>query len=184
LLASSDKYLITGNPGIGKTTFLLHLRDYLEKKYRINGFYTEEIRHSGRRTGFKISTFQGFENVLAGVDMKSKYRIGRYGVSVSHVDEIINSIFNPMALPEIWLIDEIGKMESFSTLFRSFIEKIMGDKIPVIATIAKSGGGWISQIRQRNDVRLLDLTYENREQLLSDFIQKISLNQEQDTNLY
>ena len=176
----SNKFLISGNPGVGKTTLLLRLNEYLEKKCLINGFYTEEIRHSGQRTGFNISTFQGIELVLASVDLKSKYRVGRYGVSVSNVDEIINHIKNPAAVPKLWLIDEIGKMESFSTIFRSFIEKILGKKTPVIATIAKSAGGWISQIRQRHDVRLLELTYENREQFFHDFIEKFFLSQTQD----
>ncbi|MCK5455357.1 MAG: NTPase, partial [Calditrichia bacterium] len=61
----STKFLISGNPGVGKTTLLLRLNEYLEKKCLINGFYTEEIRHSGQRTGFNISTFQGIELVLA-----------------------------------------------------------------------------------------------------------------------
>ena len=86
----SNKFLISGNPGVGKTTLLLRLNEYLEKKCLINGFYTGEIRHSGQRTGFNISTFQEIELVLASVDLKSQYRVGRYGVSVSNVDEIIN----------------------------------------------------------------------------------------------
>lgn len=173
----TTKYMITGNPGVGKTTFILKLHDYLKNKFCIGGFYTEEIRDGGQRTGFKIATFQGIEKVLTSVDMKSKYRVGRYGVSVSHIDEFIHSIHNPVTYPEIWLIDEIGKMESFSALFRSFIEKIMTEKIPAIATVSKSAGGWISQIRQHADVRLLNLTYENREQLLNDFIQNTFLKQ-------
>jgi len=173
--------MITGNPGVGKTTLLLRLNEYLEEKYLINGFYTEEIRHSGQRTGFNITTFSGIERILASVDMKSRYRVGRYGVSVTNVNEIINDIIQSAIVPEIWLIDEIGKMESFSNLFRFFIEKILEEKTPVITTIAKSAGGWISQIRQRRDVKLLELTVQNREQLFHDFIQKIFLNQVQDT---
>jgi len=175
-----NKFLITGNPGVGKTTFLLRLNKQLEKNYQINGFYTEEIRHSGQRTGFNISTFQGIEKVLASVDLKSPYRVGRYAVSVSNVDEIINHIKNPANVPNLWLIDEIGKMESFSTIFRSFIEKILAEEMPVIATIAKSAGGWISQIRRLHDVRHLELTHDNREQFFHDFIHNIFVSPTQD----
>jgi nucleoside-triphosphatase len=173
--------MITGNPGVGKTTFMLHLNEHLKEYYLINGFYTKEIRHSGQRFGFNITTFQGIEKVLASVDMKSQYRVGRYGVSVSNVDDIINYMRDLVDPPEIWLIDEIGKMESFSIVFRSFIKKILEEEIPVIATIAKSAGGWISQIRQRDDITLLELTYQNREQFFYNFIQKNFLNQNSDS---
>ena len=167
---NSPKFLITGNPGIGKTPLMLKLADYYERICPVNGFYTREIQQSGRRIGFGIKTFGGFEKILAHVDWVSRYRVGRYGVSISNLEEVLQTIQSFPKPPDIWMIDEIGKMESFSQRFRIFIEKIFDENTTVIATIAKSAGGWISKIRQRNDIMLLELDYTNRENFFQNFI--------------
>ena len=50
--------LITGTPGIGKTTVIRRAADKL-KSERIRGFYTEEIREDGERCGFRLVSFNG-----------------------------------------------------------------------------------------------------------------------------
>ena len=47
------KLLVTGPPGVGKTTLVTHLCQELEN---CAGFYTEEIREAGKRSGFDIVT--------------------------------------------------------------------------------------------------------------------------------
>jgi nucleoside-triphosphatase len=42
--------LITGAPGIGKTTVIRRVADELKQK-GLHGFYTEEIREDGERRG-------------------------------------------------------------------------------------------------------------------------------------
>ena len=51
--------LITGNPGVGKTTLVKKLHDKLSQdvniKKLLSGFYTEEVRdNSNQRIGFDI----------------------------------------------------------------------------------------------------------------------------------
>ena len=52
---SSRILLVTGVPGIGKTTLVRRLAMQLQQ-YRIGGFYTEEIRTGGQRQGFRLVT--------------------------------------------------------------------------------------------------------------------------------
>ena len=70
--------LLTGVPGIGKTTIVK----------RVAAFVTGEIRRAGRRVGFELSTFTGHKKVLAHVDVDSRHRVGRYGIDVAALDEI------------------------------------------------------------------------------------------------
>ncbi|MEM0451882.1 MAG: nucleoside-triphosphatase [Nitrososphaerota archaeon] len=49
-------YALTGPPGCGKTTAILKIVKYLsERNVVIDGMYTEEIRISGKRVGFKVT---------------------------------------------------------------------------------------------------------------------------------
>ena len=173
----SNNILITGSPGIGKTTLILQLNDYLKDNYHISGFYTGEIRKDGIRTGFNITTFDGIEKILASTALSSHHRVGKYGVSLSNLDEIVNQLSHMDETPDFWFIDEIGKMESFSRNFRSFIDKIFVENTPVIATIAKSAGGWISDIRQHHNAKLVELNYDNRDTFLQNLIHEIFSNQ-------
>ena len=50
--------LLTGVPGIGKTTIVKRVAAALSGR-RIRGFVTGEIRRAGRRVGFELSTFTG-----------------------------------------------------------------------------------------------------------------------------
>ncbi len=47
--------LLTGPPGVGKTTVLRRAADELSD-LEIRGFVTEEIREAGQRVGFRIET--------------------------------------------------------------------------------------------------------------------------------
>jgi nucleoside-triphosphatase THEP1 len=49
--------LLTGSPGIGKTTVVRPLAERLP--LRLGGFYTEEIREAGGRQGFRAIAWLG-----------------------------------------------------------------------------------------------------------------------------
>ncbi len=76
--------LITGKPGIGKTTLVKRLVGILERPKC--GFITEEIRKEGKRRGFCITTFSGKQGILACDDLESKFRVGKYGVDIGVLD--------------------------------------------------------------------------------------------------
>ncbi len=73
--------LITGIPGVGKTTLIKKLADAL-KNFHPAGFYTEEIREDGIRKGFALIGCDGRREVLSHTDIKSPYRVGKYKVDL------------------------------------------------------------------------------------------------------
>ena len=154
--------LLTGRPGIGKTTVIMGLADRL-RHLKLAGFYTEEIRSGGQRQGFMAATFSGRKTVLAHVGHKARQRVGRYGVDVT--------AFERLALPELarpadlLLIDEIGKMECFSPAFVSAVGHLLDGPAPVVATVAITGGAFIAEVKQRTDLDLLQVTRDNRDGL-------------------
>jgi nucleoside-triphosphatase len=66
------------------------------------------------------------------------------------------------------MIDEIGKMECHSKIFREMIPILLDSSKPLVATISLRGEGLSSQIKQRPDVQVLELTVANRESLVTE----------------
>jgi nucleoside-triphosphatase len=156
--------LITGIPGVGKTTLVKKILDE-QKHLNAVGFYTAEIREAGIRKGFELVGLDGQRRVLSHVRIKGPYRVGRYGVDIIGFDEFLDSMNFLDVRADLFVIDEIGKMECFSEKFRSLMRKILDSDTRVIATIAQKGGGIIAETKSRTDSQLFDLTFENRDRL-------------------
>ena len=74
----TEKILLTGRPGCGKTTLINRVVNNLG--LRAGGFYTAEIRAGDTRTGFKIVTLDGEQAVFAHVDLKTPQHLGNTGL--------------------------------------------------------------------------------------------------------
>jgi len=165
--------LITGLPGVGKTTLIRRLYEALKDFHPI-GFYTAEIREEGVRKGFELVTLEGKRGVLSHVDIKSRYRVGRYKVDVSGFEDFLGGIsfFDPSS--NMMMVDEIGKMECLSDKFEKILKKILDSEKWVIATIALKGSGLIAGVKQRQDIKLFEMTQNNRDVLFSEILEEIN----------
>jgi len=163
--------LLTGRPGIGKTTLIKRLIEATSLSK--GGFYTEEVREQGQRVGFSLTTLDGKRSLLAHIKIKSPYRVGRYGVDIDTFEAIgVESITKAISTNEIIIIDEIGRMELFSKKFRDVVVQAL--KIGrVVATIRKGKGGFIDEIKSRKDARVIEVNLKNRETLLSSLAQTV-----------
>ena len=85
-----EKLLLTGLPGMGKTTLVRKVLDVLGE--RALGFYTQEIRERGKRKGFRLITTWGEEGLLAHEGLDSPFRVSRYSVSLDFLEEVIGGI--------------------------------------------------------------------------------------------
>lgn len=159
--------LITGRPGVGKTTLVRRLAERLGD--RAGGFYTEEIRGPSGRLGFRLVTLDGQAAVFAHVDWlgRTPHRVGRYGVDVGPLERLgVAAIREAIATREVVLVDEIGKMELFSPAFREAMEAAAASPRPLIATITHSPHPWADAFKRRPGVALWELTPTNRAALL------------------
>jgi nucleoside-triphosphatase len=156
--------LITGSPGAGKTTVIRKVAASLSGR-RLGGFYTDEIRVRGERQGFRLVTFDGREQVMAHVDHRGSHRVGKYGVNVPAIDELSESALSVRDEVDLYLVDEIGKMECLSQKFIAAMRSLLDSPKAVVATIGQRGAGFIEEVKQRKDATLWELGRGNRDEL-------------------
>jgi len=139
----------------------------------LTGFFTGEIRERGHRTGFKIVTMDGKEGVLAHEKVASRIRVGKYGVNLTDLDTIAVPAMVPSHADELLVIDEIGKMECYSSLFRETLLAALDAPNRLLATIALKGDRFIEQIKHRGDVELITVSDRNRDRLVEVLVRKL-----------
>jgi nucleoside-triphosphatase len=169
----SQKILLTGRPGCGKTTLIKHVARNLAQ--RAAGFYTEEIRGRGGRVGFKIVTLDGDEAVLAHVDFKTSERLAKYGLDLSALESVgVKAIRDAVRARQcVVVIDEIGPMEIRSAIFRDAVNEALDSEVPLLATIFARSLPFTDAIKSRGDVTLIEVQASNRDRLVSELSNKI-----------
>jgi len=155
--------LLTGLPGVGKTTLIRELVKRLA--YHPAGFFTEEIREEGVRKGFRLVSLDGRQLTLAHSIHKGHHRVGRYGVDVDGFERLLSELNLRRSPSRVIIIDEIGKMECLSRRFTNEVLALLNSSKTVIATIAFKGDGFIRQVKHRSDCRLITVTRETRNSL-------------------
>jgi len=158
-------YLLTGGPGVGKTTIIKQALD--GASLRVGGFFTEEIRTGGVRQGFRIVTLDGRSAILSHIDIESPYRVSKYGVDIDGLDRVgVTALRDAIRECALVVIDEIGKMELFSPHFREAVLEAIDSGKMVLGTIMLTSHPWADKIKGHHNVALIPLTRENRKQVL------------------
>ncbi len=171
LLGVSQKVLLTGRPGCGKTTLIKRVLN--EVPQRFGGFYTEEIRHHGTRVGFKVVALEGGEAVFAHVDFTTPQRVGKYGLDLSALEAVgVNAIREAVQAQRLIAIDEIGPMEIRSVVFREAVNDALDSELPLLATIFSRSLPFSDGIKSRPDVVLVEVRPDNRDRLVSQLSEK------------
>ncbi len=149
---------------MGKTTLVRRVAARLDGLH-VAGFTTEEIREGGRRLGFRIVDFEACDRIMAHVDFPGPARVGRYGVDMAAIEAIAATSLAPDPAVDLYVVDEIGKMECLSEGFVTALRALLDSDRRVLATIARKGGGFIAEVKRRGDAELWEVTARNRELL-------------------
>ena len=166
--------LITGLPGVGKTTLIKRISEELKQFHPI-GFYTAEIRERGQRLGFELISLDGRKSLLSHVEIKSPHRVGKYKVNIQGFESFLDSIPFSNHESRLIIIDEIGKMECLSGRFKRLLIEVLDSEKWVVATIALKGTGLIEEVKQREDVKIFEISERNRDVLLREILKEVTL---------
>ncbi|XP_065086655.1 cancer-related nucleoside-triphosphatase isoform X2 [Ochlerotatus camptorhynchus] len=176
--------LITGMPGVGKTTIVRNLGAELQKRViQFDGFYTEELRSAtGERSGFDIITFGGTKAPLARVsdtvkNAPARNRVGKYTVCVPEFESVaLPTLSNRTTAASLLILDEIGKMELKSKAFEDRLVQITDSvargELFFVATIPlKATLNIVERLKRIKNVRLFHVTQANRNQIQRDILE-------------
>ncbi|XP_058186424.1 uncharacterized protein LOC131303542 [Rhododendron vialii] len=168
-------FLVTGSPGVGKTTLIIKVLECLKTSHpnlKVQGFYTREIREGSERVGFEVVTLDGRRGPLASTTNSSpeSFRwptVGNYKVDLAS--------FESLALPELqvkedtdlFVIDEVGKMELYSSSFFPAVLKVLESNIPILASIPVPKAGRdvpdVARLRNHPGATVFTLNTGNRD---------------------
>src|SRR5947209_17448563 len=79
-------YLVTGQPGIGKTTMIRQVVSTM--RLRAAGFYTEDLRMGGAREGFRVVTLDGEIGLLAACGHPADVTVSKEGVELAALERV------------------------------------------------------------------------------------------------
>ncbi|XP_076926197.1 uncharacterized protein LOC143589259 [Bidens hawaiensis] len=181
-------FLVTGSPGVGKTTLITRVLETLKSSnpnLKIQGFFTREMRQGGERVGFEVVTLDGRTAPLASFNNGSAESIrwptvGRYRVNVAS--------FESLALPELqvkedtdqFVIDEVGKMELFSSLFFPAVLRVLESNKPFLATIpvpkAVRDIPAVTRLKNHPGATVFSLTKSNRDAMKDEICSQLTGN--------
>ncbi len=169
--------LLTGSPGVGKTTILSKAVEALKARgVSVGGMISREVREGGVRVGFEIVDLDsGKLGWLAHVNQKSGPRVGKYRVNIADLEGVgVKAIEVATENCAVVAVDEVGPMELFSPKFKEAVKGVLESGKFVLAVVhAKVHDSLITQAKQRTDAELFAVTLANRDGLAVLLTEKI-----------
>jgi len=171
---------------VGKTTLLQALADSTPCPA---GFLTLEVRgKDGKRLGFDVVTVDGKERApLARVTnapgAQSGPKVSQYSVNVPEFEKIALRSLGEEVLQgaSLVLVDEVGKMESFSKKFQARVRQIFEEspaerKIVATVPVRRDGPalGLARELVARVDTEVVEVTKANRDVMREEMVAKLS----------
>ena len=163
--------LLTGRPGIGKTTAIKKIVSLLGNN--VGGFYTREVRMRGKRTGFEIVTLDGQVDYLAtkepAITFTDQVPFGRYRVNLTAINEVaVPALLRAVEQGQVVIIDEIGPMEIRSKRFCQMVLEILDSEAVVIGTIVQKPNRFADRVKAHPRVTIKEITLSNRGQITAE----------------
>lgn len=169
ILLQKRVLLLTGAPGVGKTTVLIKTVDTLRAKgISVGGMISREAKEGNARIGLEIvDLINGTQGWLAHVNQKSGPQVGKYHVNINDLESIgANAIIGAIEKCEVVAIDEIGPMELYSQKFKQAAKQALESKKLLLAVVhTKVKDQLVTEAKQREDSELFMVTLTNRDSL-------------------
>jgi nucleoside-triphosphatase len=164
-------WLITGSPGIGKSTAVSKVLMRLKSAgVIVGGCTTSEKRSGGTRTGFQIRDLSsGRTGELASATSKIGPRVGRYRVNLEDLAKVGGAgLEAASSSSELIVVDEVGPMELVSPEFRKGVRLCIDSGRPLLAVVhERLEDDLLKELREKA-AAIFTLTVENRDEAVDE----------------
>ncbi|MDG7007003.1 MAG: NTPase [Nitrososphaerota archaeon] len=159
-------WLVTGPPGVGKSTLISKVVLRLKSAgIIVGGCTTAEKRSGGTRVGFEVRDLtSGRTGELASVASKFGPRVGRYRVNLTDLARVgAAGVEAAASSSELVVIDEVGPMELVSPEFRRAVQKCIRSGKPMLAVVhERLEDDLLRELRSKAVVQFT-LSFDNRD---------------------
>jgi len=105
--------------------------------------------------------------VLAHRDFDKRFRVGKYGVDIEALDHLsVAALHGAMSQSRLVIVDEIGKMEMLSPLFREAASAVIHSGKPVLGTVMLAPNPFTDTVKRQPQVKLVAVTRSNCQTVL------------------
>ncbi len=160
--------ILTGAPGVGKTTVLTKTLDALKTKgISFGGMISREVREGNVRVGFEIFDLTNDKRGWLAHVKGLGPQVGKYHVNLEDLDKVgTNAITQALEKCGAIVIDEIGPMELYSKKFKQAVTQALESKKLVLTVVhGKAKDPLVTQVKRRVDAEIFNVTFSNREKL-------------------
>lgn len=166
--------VITGDPGIGKTTIVTGIAQGLkERGVRVGGVISREVRSNNIRTGFEfIDIATNDREILASV-VGDGPRVGKYSVNLSGCHFAALRLSAALISSDVIICDEIGPMELKSKEFIENVEKLLKTDKKVIAVIHRFLKHPLVNDVRKKSTSLIEINIKNRGQVIETILESL-----------
>jgi nucleoside-triphosphatase len=158
--------VLTGAPGVGKTTAVIRVaRALKERGVKVGGIVSRELRINNMRIGFEfIDLTSNDRSVLASITGNGP-KVGKYFVNIAGCRFAAERLTNAVRNSDVIICDEIGPMELKSTEFIDSVKNLLEvDKKVIVVVHQKLQHPLTDEFRNKSSL-LINLDLKNREKV-------------------
>lgn len=158
--------VLTGAPGVGKTTAVIRVaRALKERGVKVGGIVSRELRINNMRVGFEfIDLTSNDRSVLASITGNGP-KVGKYFVNIAGCRFAAERLTNAVRNSDVIICDEIGPMELKSKEFIDSVKNLLEvDKKVIVVVHQKLQHPLTDEFRNKSSL-LINLDLKNREKV-------------------
>ena len=170
--------VLTGAPGVGKTTALIRVaRALKERGVKVGGIVSRELRtnndNDNMRIGFEfIDLGTNDRNVLASIAGNGP-KVGKYFVNIAGCRFAAERLRNSVRISDVIICDEIGPMELKSREFIDSVKDLLDVDKKVIVVVHRNLQHHLTDEFRNKSSLLINLDLENREKVKEILLDKL-----------